>query len=68
VGKDPVAVKVLVPDPPLAEIVREKSEFKLPDKLLDGVVIESALDIVNTAAFEVAVLVVEFIELVTTTV
>jgi hypothetical protein len=55
-------------DPPDAESVNEYAEFTVADSPLDGVVILSAEDIVNVAADEVAVAVVPFKVLVTTTV
>jgi hypothetical protein len=55
-------------DPPDAESVNEYAEFTVADRPLDGVVIFSAEDIVNVAADEVAVAVVPFKVLVTTTV
>jgi hypothetical protein len=55
-------------DPPDAESVNEYAEFTVADSPLDGVVILNAEDIVNVAADEVAVAVVPFKVLVTTTV
>jgi hypothetical protein len=55
-------------NPPDAERVKEYAEFTVADKPLDGVVMLSAEAIVNVAADEVAVAVVPFKVLVTTTV
>ena len=55
-------------DPPEAESVNEYAELTVADSPLDGVVILSAEDIVNVAADEVAVAVVPFKVLLTTTV
>jgi len=55
-------------DPPDAVSVNEYAEFTVADSPLDGVVILSAEDIVNVAADEVAVTVVPFKVLLTTTV
>jgi hypothetical protein len=68
VGNEPVAVKVLAPEPPLAVTVNENAVLKVPDNPVVGVVMVTAEDIVRTAALDVAVAVVELIEFVTTTV
>jgi hypothetical protein len=53
-GKEPVAAKVLLPDPPLAETVREYAILKVPDNPVVGVVIVIAVATVNDCCTWVA--------------
>ena len=68
VGKVLAVAKVLGVDPPEAVRVRVYAEFTVAAKPVEGVFITRAGATVSTASFEVAVLVVPFKELVTTTV
>jgi hypothetical protein len=53
-GKEPVAAKVLLPDPPLAETVREYAVLKVPDSPVVGVVIVIAVATVKDCCTWVA--------------